>query len=484
MKSFSGFIISLLLVVSTQTLHGEAKPDCTWHLQTQVRFLASDAGYTPFFLRHLQYGNVPFKNPAIQASAWLKKSYDPQKTWDFRYDLEGSAWLGAQSEGVLTQAHLAGRWKKWELFAGRKREVYGLGDTSLTSGFYAWSGNALPIPKIQFGTYDFIDFAKGHLGIFMTYAHGWMSPPGPVKQALLHQKTLYGRIGKKSARLQFFGGLNHQVMWSGYTTNTQGDIETRFGSGLNTLYYVATLSKKRDRIKIDPNAPETEYGYQFGAHLGSVDFMLQWVNPWGKFKIYHQSPWETGRFISLVHANDGLSGISFHLPKKRRLTKIVLEYLYTANMGSFPSGIFKFFKLKDPHAPEIENYFNGAHGGWQNAGKGMGTPLLVMQKESLQEGGFVFELNSVKAYYLGIEGFISNHWQYRLQVAQSQHASTPNYFLGQRKPEEYIHQTSFGLHLIRPFMEQGQLQLQLGYDQGQRLKGTLGIGLGLRWSLY
>lgn len=480
MKSFSGFIISLLLVVSTQTLHGEAKPDCTWHLQTQVRFLASDAGYTPFFLRHLQYGNVPFKNPAIQASAWLKKSYDPQKTWDFRYDLEGSAWLGAQSDGVLTQAHLAGRWKKWELFAGRKREVYGLGDTSLTSGFYAWSGNALPIPKIQFGTYDFIDFAKGHLGIFMTYAHGWLDNQGPVKHGMLHQKTLYGRIGKRGALVQFFGGVNHQVMWSGYSLDGNGQIETQFGSGWNTYFYVVSLSKKRDKILIDPNAPATESGYQFGAHLGSIDFMLVLQPTWGKIQLYRQSAWETGRIVSLTHINDGLQGLSLKLPKPGKISRINLEYLYTANMGSYLSGLSKMLKTIDPHANEIESYFNGTHGGWQYHGKGLGTPFNVFNKESITEEGYFYSYNAVKAYTLGMEGQLKPGTQYRLQIAQSYHALTPLPFT-KRQAAEFLPQTSIGINLYKTWKEQGQWHFQLGYDQGERLQGSLGIGLGLRW---
>lgn len=480
MKSFSGFIISLLLVVFTQTLHGEAKPDCTWHLQTQVRFLASDAGYTPFFLRHLQYGNVPFKNPAIQASAWLKKSYDPQKTWDFRYDLEGSAWLGAQSDGVLTQAHLAGRWKKWELFAGRKREVYGLGDTSLTSGFYAWSGNALPIPKIQFGTYDFIDFAKGHLGIFMTYAHGWLDNQGPVKHGMLHQKTLYGRIGKRGALVQFFGGVNHQVMWAGVIKDQNGTIINKFGSNLSSYFYVVTTSKNRSLVPIDPNSDIGEIGYQYGAHLGSIDFMLKFQGDFGVLQLYRQNAWETGRFISLVHSNDGLNGIAFKLPKQGKISRINLEYLYTANMGSYLSGLSRALKTIDPHANEIENYLNGSHGGWQNKGKGMGTPFLMLDNETLAENGYYISHNAVKAYTLGMEGQLKPGTQYRLQIAQSYHAPTPAPFT-KRQAAEFLPQTSIGINLYKTWKEQGQWHFQLGYDQGEHLQGSLGIGLGLRW---
>ncbi|KQS26658.1 hypothetical protein [Dyadobacter sp. Leaf189] len=54
------------------------------------------------------------------------------------------------------QAHATLRFRNWELFAGRKKRWIGLADSTLGTGSYAWSTNALPIPKVHLGTTKFV----------------------------------------------------------------------------------------------------------------------------------------------------------------------------------------------------------------------------------------------------------------------------------------------------------------------------------------
>jgi hypothetical protein len=223
-----------LLIFLSSILSLTKLADTTNHSSVELQAIASDVGATPFFLSRLQYGAIPLDNPGIVAIVRNGKNYNLKKKYDWKYQVQATGWAGKQNDFWLTEAYVSGRRGNWELWAGRRKEVYGLGDTAMTSGFYAWSGNAVPIPKIQFGTRDYVDFAKGHLGIFMTFAHGWLDNHGPVLDGFLHQKTLYGRIGRRNALINLFGGVNHQVMWGGKSR----DGSTTFGTGLNTFFYV------------------------------------------------------------------------------------------------------------------------------------------------------------------------------------------------------------------------------------------------------
>jgi hypothetical protein len=464
-----------LLIFFSSILTFTNLADTTNHSSVELQAIASDVGATPFFLSRLQYGAIPLDNPGIVAIVRNGKNYNLKKKYDWKYQVQATGWAGKLNDFWLTEAYVSGRRGNWELWAGRRKEVYGLGDTAMTSGFYAWSGNAVPIPKIQFGTRDYVDFAKGHLGIFMTFAHGWLDNQGPVLDGFLHQKTLYGRIGRRNALINLFGGVNHQVMWAGRSGSTT------YGTGLNTLFYVAVPIKDREEIKVDPNAPWYETNYQYGAHLGSIDFLLEIQPEWGNISIYKQTAWETGRIAKLITANDGITGISIHLKRTKLLQHIIFEYIYTANQGQYYSGLAKLLGMKDPHANEIENNFNGTHGGWHYMDRGIGTPLVVYDLESKGKNGYYFSLNAVKAYYIGFQGILLNELYWKLKAAYSLHTSPKFPGFPIREYDGFIPQTSIGLQVSKNVFKNLNFQAEIGYDQGERVTNALGMKLGLKY---
>jgi hypothetical protein len=472
-------ILSILVTLFTTLV---TPVDTSIHTTVEAQAIVSDAGVTPFWMRSLQYGSVPMENPGLVLRAWNGKSYNLKKKYDWKYEVEATGWTGKQNDFWLTQAYISGRRGKWELWAGRRKEVYGLGDTSMTAGFYAWSGNAVPIPKIQLGTRDYLNFAKGWLGVHMTYSHGWFDNQGPVINAYLHQKSLYGRIGKQNSLIKIFAGLNHQAMWGGEKNNSRGDLITKYGNGLNTYFYVVTLTKNRTIVAVDPNAPDTESGYQYGAHLGSIDLMVSLDFNKAKIEVYRQNSWETGRVASLIHANDGLNGVSIKLKKKSILSRIAFEYLYTANMGSYASGVSKLLNIKDPHPGEIENYFNNTHGGWHYIDRGIGTPFIVYDLKNLNNGGYYFTFNAVKAYYLSFAGEIMPNISYMIKMSQSFHSKTPVYNL-----ENIFDMTnklnSLGIIFNQKINERIAYFIEAGLDQGKLLKNSRAIRLGINMKI-
>ena len=201
---------------------------------------------------------------------------------------------------------------------------------------------------------------------------------------------------------------------------------------------------------------------------------------WGTISIYKQTAWETGRIAKLITANDGIAGVSINLNRKRILQHIIFEYIYTANQGHYYSGLAKLLGMNDPHANEIENNFNGTHGGWHYMDRGIGTPFLVYDIEN-KEKAYNFSMNAVKAYYIGFQGILPNELYWKLRVAYSLHTSPKFPGFPIREYDGFIPQTSLGMQASKNVFKNLNVQAEIGYDRGERVTNALGIKLGLKY---
>jgi hypothetical protein len=471
--------LSILLTFFSSLI---ALPDTSIHTTVEAQAIVSDAGITPFWMHSLQYGSVPIKNPGIVLRAWNGKGYNLKKKYDWKYEVEATGWTGKQNEFWLTQAYVSGRRGKWELWAGRRKEVYGLGDTTMTAGFYAWSGNALPMPKVQLGTRDYLNFAKGWLGIHMTYSHGWFDNQGEVKNAYLHQKTLYGRIGKPTSIINLYGGLNHQVTWGGERIIKTGGPYDIFPSSLNAYFYVITLLKDRTIVKIDENTSGDDSNNQYGNHLGSIDLAIKLNLKLGTILLYKQTAYETGRVVSLVTANDGIYGLSLNLKRNKFVKRILFESFSTMNQGRDISDFGKLFNVIDPHWSERENYFNS---GARNAGyvyfnTEIGTPFIIFDQKG-QNGSreFKFLYNYVEAYNISLLGYLPNKVEYLFRFSTSKHNNENRMYL---KLADYT-LNSYYLKLSK-LINKYTISASIAYDQGTRLNNSLAISGSIKYLLY
>ena len=462
--------------------------DTSIHASVEAQAIVSDAGVTPFWMRSLQYGSVPMENPGLVLRAWNGKGYNLKKKYDWKYEVEATGWTGIQNDIWLTQAYVSGRRGKWELWAGRRKEVYGLGDTTMTGGFYAWSGNAVPMPKIQLGTRDYLNFARGWLGVHMTYSHGWFDNQGPTINAYLHQKTLYGRIGKQTSMFNVFGGINHNVSWGGDAKVKSGGAYDYYPSNLSTYFYVVTILKDRTIVPIDPKSSVDDTGYQYGNHLGSIDLAIKFQTKEIETLIYRQSIYETGRIVSLALINDGLSGISIKLKRNFLLNKLGIEYLYTSNQGNYTSGLAEFLGLVDPHKIEVENYLNnGGRGSWKYWNKTMGTPIFILDRESIQggniAGGNYFTYNAINSFHTYLSGNINKKINWTLRISKSGYSTPRNHLNERLNKEDFINQISYNFSLEKRFSKRLKSKFQIGYDKGNRIANTLGLSFAFQYLL-
>lgn len=362
------------------------------HYQTELSSTLSSSGKTPFWLRANQYGTVPLESQLLSFNIFARKEYDSTRTeksqlkkFSSGYGLNTVINIGKVNQVVLPEAYLKIRFKMFEFYGGRKKEIFGLVDTVLTSGSYIWSGNALPIPKIQVSIPNYTSIiGQGILSIKGGYAHGWFGSQGDVKSYYLHQKWFYGRIGKKNWKIKFYGGFNHQVQWGGlpikpYIEKQTGRLVTNYGNDLKTYLNVVTGISLNTKGGLSLNGvPLNEAWNRSGNHLGTIDFATEINFKRFDLLIYRQSLYEDGSLFFLNNISDGLVGLALSRKNGRKgFLKVCFEYLNTRNQGGSQY-------LDDiPQLRGNDNYFNNGiyTNAWTYNQNVLGTPLMIPKSQ-------------------------------------------------------------------------------------------------------
>ncbi|MHA8053733.1 capsule assembly Wzi family protein [Aquirufa sp. OSTEICH-129A] len=442
---------------------------------TSVDFLAvgSSDSMNPFWTRSLQYGTVPVENPTGIIRARTGKWYHPKKDVDWTFRVETTGWLGKESKFLLSEAYVGLKKGAFEIWAGSKREVIGLGDTTLTGGFFIWSGNALPMPKVHIGTRNYVNLLQDWLGVNFQLAHGWFDNQGAIANSYLHQKSLYLRLGQPQSTLNVYLGYNHQAQWGGSRKDPKGSIYDVYPSDFNT--FTKVLLGTGEGI-----LPDDDENNKYGNHLGSLDVGLRYQNDFVEILLYRQNPYESDRIWSLNTIDDGLTGLSFKFKEAKIIEGLSLEYLYTGNQGTYQSILGKLWNKQDQDYPNMVNYFNvRGRDGWIFQGRGLGTPFIIMDQESQQGGGLSFSYNALRSIYVGIRGTLAQqiHWMARLSSTSYDYPVIPA-----NSPNSYLKQISASLSLQKQVNKRVGISIQLATDQGDRTKNTFGGTLGLKYS--
>ena len=481
-------ILYALLLLSASVTQAQNERETQYHFEAGG--LLSSA-QTPFWLRANQYGIVPLKGPVLRLQGGIRSDYRladstgyrPKTDWGYVVDAVTN--VGVTNQFILPEAHIKGRLGAFELYIGRKREVIGLVDTLMTSGAYAWSGNALPIPKIQIGLYQYtpIPFTKGVLSFLGAYAHGWFENAGRlIKDSYLHQKYVYGRLGKPTWPFRLYGGFNHEVIWGGQADpGILSNLIAVNGKLPSTLpYYLPmVLGLRGQGDRNDPNVTSLEDN-RIGNHLGSIDLGAD-VNlrDWNLYA-YRQFVYDDGSLFYGTNLADGLNGLRL---KNRRgssgepffLQQITVEYLYTKSQGGSE------FVIEDPELRGQDNYFNHSQfiDGWTYFGRTIGTPFLTPSFEARPNlpGSRGIVNNRVSAVNVGASALLAGKVQVTTRLSLSQNsglyiAPFPNEL------------TQFSGLLTAAFPVSifggSVLSSSLGVDRGGLLPNSVGMYVGLR----
>jgi hypothetical protein len=488
-----GTIFFLLTISNLFAQVNEIKREIKYTAEVGT-YLSTD-GSTPFWLRANQYGTVPSTSPIVTLRGSISSDYKKAITKEDQYKLSKFDWgyglnivgnVGKENQFLISEAYVKAKYGAFEIYAGRRKEIFGLVDSTLSSGSYIWSGNALPMPKIQISTPNFVPlgFTRGFLSFKGNYAHGWFeNSRTDVKNFYLHQKSLYFRLGKPDWKFHFYGGFNHQVQWGGKLLYpdplNQSAINGIIGTSFNDYLNVVTgrsLAGSSDTTKNGLN-DATNRG---GNHLGTVDFGFE-INA-NKINIlfYRQSIYDDGSLAYLSNINDGLNGISINIKKtsdtKIRLQKIVFEYLNTTSQGGASGSDNTNSRLRGG-----DNYFNNGvyRDGWMYNNKSIGTPFFTSNLDSSPKTLYNIVLinNRVQVYYFGVESILNEtmkletkfSYSKNLGVYGSPFIKTTNQF-----------SSLMNLNIPSNILGKSDLLFSFSYDSGDLFSNVVGIYIGLR----
>jgi len=327
------------------------------------------------------------------------KTESERKTHGLRldYGVEWTGTLGNESRGYLHEAYLEIRNSWFLVRAGKKEEVTGNQDTTLSLGSTIWSGNARPMPMLVAGTPGYIDipFTGGYAEVNALLAHGWFESDRYVKNVFLHRKHLHLRFGG-----DFFingsVGFQHVAQWGGSSPDPEyGDLPSDWDAYLRVL-----MARSGDPATVHEN----EVINSLGNHLGSRCYRLDVKMTACSLGIYFQSIFEDSSGKSRPFNRDGIWGVYYRSREKDRVVNhMVAEYLHT----TWQSG--PVHNIGDTVLGGNDNYFNHSiyRDGWTYHGFVIGIPLITSPVfNEFGEGGTIN--NRVVAVHLGLEGVIGS----------------------------------------------------------------------------
>ncbi|MER0440591.1 capsule assembly Wzi family protein [Emticicia sp. W12TSBA100-4] len=426
--------------------------------QLEAGTYLSTAGVTPFWLRSNQYGIVPIFSPILTFRGSVQKNYDSTKNdnkklkkFGYGYGFWGIVNVGKQSSVLLPEAYLKIRYEAFEFYGGRRREIMGLVDTALTSGSYIWSGNALPIPKVQISIPNYKQLGKSSIFVKIGISHGWFGNQGYVKNYYLHQKWLYGRIGQDNSKFKFYAGFNHQVQWGGVTQNIDPLYSKNGKLAPYPLYsyqfVLIPFLQKLIKLDID-KLTSYDSGLAIGNHLGSADIGFEFEKNGMKLLLYKQQPYDFARSLyTLNNIEDGLYGLSINLKKNYIVKNVLIEYLYTVSQG-----LYRFGKYKASNYVENDNYFShGQYISYDYNSLIMGTPFILLNERGIYNNrvkAFSFYLNGTlvkKFSYLFGGTFSSNLGIYGINISKNQFLGKINTNYSLKKNAFLLSQVTFDI---------------------------------------
>ncbi len=474
------FIISFLFQIHCSFSQREN----TYHIESAA-IIGTEQ--TPFWMRANQWGAVPTKGQTLSIFTGVKSDYfQNKKPIQIGYGLNLGGFVGLENKAIIQEGYVKAKWKVFEAYAGRRKEIVGLVDSTISSGSYIWSGNALPLPKIEISIPEYTSFRKnGFFALKGNFAHGWyINGRNDATKAKLHQKSLYFRLGSPSFKMKLYAGFNHQAQWGGYSNyiDTLSSIKIGQNFGNSFTNYLAVVTGRSSIINNNNTALANDSLNRVGNHLGSLDVGIGLEFNKVKVLAYRQSLFEDGSLFYLNNITDGLHGLSFNFPKLSfgplQIKKVVVEYLNTLSQG----GPFN----DNPNVPSFrgnDNYFNNGvmRDGWTYHQTSMGSTFILGKSEIIQnyfkEPELFIVNNRIQAFYLGMYATVLRNVNILSRYSYSKNWG--NY--GSLAYLNIKTQNSFSITADKPInsINGFHVKAQFSFDYGDIYNGNFAFGLGL-----
>ncbi|MBD2751413.1 capsule assembly Wzi family protein [Spirosoma validum] len=491
------FLFTTLLNFSLSIVWAQTKSQHQAYVE--VGGLVSSTDRTPFWLRANQFGTVPNSAPVgtlragitgsvlltDTAGAYARKA--PSRAWVLNYSAEAVGNAGKENQLLVPEYYVKLAHRQLELVVGRRREVIGLVDTLLSSGSYSWSGNALPIPKIRFGTKGFAPIGrKKWLAINAFIAHGWFANTAYMKHSFLHQKSIIFRVGKPTSALRIYAGINHNAQWAGHSDSldyhyaVNGQLPNQLSDFPNVLFAIRMDGLNNSRVT------SFDYVNMYGNHIGNYDFGVELRLPTVAVVLYHQHSFDDLSGILFRNTPDGLSGIRIqpirHGSSMFRVENFLIEFLSTLNQSG---------PAFDPNVNQTEtgadNYFNNQQyqDGWSYKDHILGTPFITLKKDIKSENQtntqWAINNNRVQVAHMAMQATIAQRMNIVAKISYSKNYGIPSGPL-LTVPSQWSSLVQLGVPLS--WLGGTLLTASAAADFGQLYANAIGAYVGLRKTVW
>lgn len=320
-------------------------------------------------------------------------------SFDFGYGASALSRVSdTQNAFRFEQLYAGVRFGGFQLKVGRFHDEIGEGmiRTDLSFGSMIQSQNAVPIPKIQFRTVDYIDvpLTNGVLSFKGMYSDGILESDREIISPYVHQKSLHAKISIENGELMF--GVIHNVVWAG-EDRTRGQLPNSFGD------YIRIVTSQS--AQEGSGATGGEINNRLGNTVAAYDFAGTYTFHNTKLLLYRQIFLEgTGGARSWRSYWDGTYGIGLQRVEGSGLVNsFMYELIHTIEQESesrfYPQG--------------RANYYghNPYRTGWTYKGSVIGNPLLTFDPESQRMIN-----NVVVGHHIGVSGDINPALDYKFYV--------------------------------------------------------------------
>ncbi|PWJ60331.1 capsule assembly protein Wzi [Dyadobacter jejuensis] len=456
-----------------------------WQSSLQMDIYANERTHAPFWFTTNRYGTTPEGSVASSVRLRWSRPYqkiDSSQKWDYTIALQPVLNRSLGNFGLLLPEANAGiSYGPWELHVGRSQAQVGLSDSTLSSGNFIQSANALPRPRVLLSSRNFVPLRPWNqlFSINMGFGVG-INNDDYIKKSYWHQKYLYLQIGQSKHPFKVFLGTHHQVIWGGEAEYLKSRPDIALDGKLPSSLRYWNNILLGTKPKASANLTAFDQDYRIGNHMGTYELALQWNSPKGMVLFYHQHPFEDVSGAALQNIPDGLYGLSWKPQRSPyrfpAIRKLAFEYLHTLSQsGSTFLRNHSIFQGND-------NYFNHSQyaQGWTYRQRSLGSPFLLPRTEVTEEVSrshpYYFPNTRIQVWYLAVKADLMADLHMACRISYSRNRGTNDSPITPAIPQTSVLLTSEWLFNKRYLT---QLKLAWSLDRGRLLDRNSGLRVSL-----
>ncbi len=397
--------------------------------KTELSTNVGSGQYAPFWLVTNREGIPNIQPNSAFLRAGIFQQSDTAKKFSFNYGFDVVKSTRSTSELIAQQIYAGIRYRNVALNIGSRVRTDGLQNLLLSScgDGLLWSENARPLPEIEFEIPNFITvFPKmPWLKAKAAISYGWLVDNGYQLQSIHTQSGFSspnGLLNRKSAAIQLKGN-------SRWSFTVAGEIDVEFAGDHITYANGKVVSTNSDAadlkhfllvlipLKGDKTATTSDQQWFYGNYVGNWQGRLSYdLGKYGQLHAYLDNYFEDSSGFWKLNGLDGLWGLEYDAVGKKLISGVVVEYYQSTDQSgpmNFQPNIYAHTNLQY-WTVGGDNYYNhGFYIGWSNYGRGMGSPLVTSPIYN-KDGNLTFEDNRVRAWHLGLMGYLSDEWSDRI----------------------------------------------------------------------